>query len=92
MSDRSCAACVFFDASFDGASYGLCRRGAPRFGPHGTLDGVWPEVDVDDWCGEFRKVPACGDPGCLDCAAHSDSVKKLTADIEAHLAKPEAAP
>lgn len=62
--DNECASCFYFtnDGRDDGS--GLCRRYAPRpisddlvkLGNHPI---TWPEVEVDDWCGEF-KAPAKG--------------------------------
>jgi hypothetical protein len=50
-----CEHCAFRDAIF-------CRRYAPRpAGPHeSTLHyehATWPEVEFDDWCGEFQQRP-----------------------------------
>lgn len=58
---RACANCRFFLSSgFQVNEYrpGECRRNAPH-ASHGSINakyGVrqkWPEVDADDWCGEF---------------------------------------
>jgi hypothetical protein len=51
----SCRECSWFDS--DGGFEGECRAHPPVCRP--DTEFVWPEVRVDDWCGEFRapKVP-----------------------------------
>ena len=53
---RECPKCEFFDA-------GNCRRFPPTVAPwpndnqHPVLytpETCWPQVNVKDWCGEFR--------------------------------------
>ena len=47
-----CANCVFYDAltEKDGISIGLCKIKAPT-----QIEQGWPEVDFNDWCGEFAE-------------------------------------
>lgn len=45
-----CRVCKFFLP--DGSLTGQCRRYAPRPGATDALV-EWPEVDDEDWCGEF---------------------------------------
>ncbi len=59
-----CLTCQFFDRrdqrSADGksAQWGQCRREPPRLSPVNgkphMIEGVWPHVRGDDWCGEYR--------------------------------------
>lgn len=48
-----CATCVFFDR-LDGPEprFGLCRRNPPLLVEQGALNGGWPVIEDDDWCGE----------------------------------------
>ena len=55
-----CVTCVFFDRG-DGASsgtaWGQCRRMPPALHPVNMksymIEGVWPHVREDDWCGQW---------------------------------------
>lgn len=59
-----CIACGFYDRQGSGQtdsrgiSWGQCRRTAPALHPVNQksfmIEGVWPHVRDDDWCGEFR--------------------------------------
>ena len=61
---HKCATCNFFDRrnarGVDGRSSrsGQCRHGAPMLSPLTTktyqIEGVWPTVRDDDWCGEWK--------------------------------------
>lgn len=56
-SPLSCATCRFFDLlTEDGQpdEYGLCLRNPPQFVEPGCLNGGWPIVQKDQWCGEHR--------------------------------------
>jgi hypothetical protein len=58
--------CQFYDRKGAGAEgrspqWGQCRRTSPLLSP-GTaksymIEGVWPTVRDDDWCGEWRSQP-----------------------------------
>ncbi len=40
-----------------------CRRDSPGADPGNEFARVWPQVDSDDWCGEFEassEAPASG--------------------------------
>jgi hypothetical protein len=52
----SCGACVFF--SSPGKTWGSCRRNPPVVvtGIH-AVESQWPEVQVTEWCGEFKVMP-----------------------------------
>ena len=59
-----CLSCQYFDRrnarSKDAKStqWGQCRRSAPMLSPQSAkphmIEGVWPHVRDDDWCGEYR--------------------------------------
>jgi hypothetical protein len=61
-----CQTCQYFDRhdqrSADGklVQSGQCRREAPRLSPVNVkahmIEGVWPHVRGDDWCGEHRAL------------------------------------
>lgn len=51
MDNPACLTCKFFNR-FDGPpAHGECRRRAPKFMPP---FGLWPDVHIDDFCGEHR--------------------------------------
>ena len=59
-----CIGCCYYDrqngsnTDSRGVSWGQCRRTAPALHPINQktfmIEGVWPHVRDDDWCGEFR--------------------------------------
>ena len=59
-----CLTCQFFDRhdarNGDGKAiqWGQCRRNAPSLSPFNAkphmIEGVWPHVRGDDWCGEYK--------------------------------------
>ncbi|MEO7499462.1 MAG: hypothetical protein ABJB78_03990 [Betaproteobacteria bacterium] len=59
-----CLTCQFFDRhgarGGDGKAvqWGQCRRNAPSLSPLNAkphmIEGVWPHVRGDDWCGEYK--------------------------------------
>ncbi len=62
-----CMSCQFFDrknGSAEGRSpqWGQCRRTSPLLSPVTAksymIEGVWPTVRDDDWCGEWRTQAA----------------------------------
>jgi len=60
---RKCVACQYFDRNESRAAqdstqrWGQCRRGVPVLNPATAkgyvVEGVWPHVREDDWCGEW---------------------------------------
>lgn len=60
----SCVNCQFYDrkgaraADARGLRWGLCRRDAPRLSPvlvkSHAVEGIWPTVRDDDWCGQWQ--------------------------------------
>jgi hypothetical protein len=61
---EKCVNCQFYDRrngrSSDGraAMWGQCRRHSPHLNPLSAksylVEGVWPLIRDDDWCGEWR--------------------------------------
>lgn len=61
---EKCVACQFYDrghqpqADQRGIQWGQCRRSAPHLHPVNQksfmIEGVWPHVRDDDWCGEWK--------------------------------------
>jgi len=65
---EKCLGCHFYDRQLNnqtdsrGIQWGQCRRSAPRLHPINQksfmIEGVWPHVRDDDWCGEWKSAPA----------------------------------
>ena len=61
---EKCQVCQFYDRQNakpnDGkvTQWGQCRRGSPMLHPINAksymIEGVWPHVRDDDWCGEWK--------------------------------------
>ena len=61
---EKCIGCNFYDrpsgkqADSRGIQWGQCRRHAPMLHPINQkthmIEGVWPHVRDDDWCGEWK--------------------------------------
>ena len=58
-----CIGCQFYDrqnGSQGGSQWGQCRRAAPMLHPINQksfmIEGVWPHVRDDDWCGEWKAL------------------------------------
>jgi len=60
---EKCMTCQFYDRKLakgaGGApSWGQCRRSAPLLNPVNAksymIEGIWPTVRDDDWCGEWK--------------------------------------
>lgn len=61
---EKCQVCQFYDRQnakpSDGqvTQWGQCRRASPRLHPINAksymIEGVWPHVRDDDWCGEWK--------------------------------------
>jgi hypothetical protein len=59
-----CIGCCFYDrqngnnTDSRGVSWGQCRRTPPALHPVNQksfmIEGVWPHVRDDDWCGEYK--------------------------------------
>ncbi|MGE5171109.1 MAG: hypothetical protein ACM3JC_12165 [Rudaea sp.] len=72
---EKCVACQFYDrdearSADKGVRWGKCRRGVPIVHPVSAksymVEGIWPHVRDDDWCGEWaahkHRQPASPDP------------------------------
>ena len=65
-----CTTCQFYDRQRRGsestANAGQCRRQAPALSPLNQksymIEGVWPTVRDDDWCGEWKALVRRVDP------------------------------
>ncbi len=65
-----CTTCQFYDRQARGAektaNAGQCRRSAPALSPINQksymIEGVWPTVRDDDWCGEWKALARRADP------------------------------
>jgi hypothetical protein len=61
---EKCVNCQFYDRRSGGptdgraAMWGQCRRHSPHLNPLSAksylVEGVWPLIRDDDWCGEWR--------------------------------------
>jgi hypothetical protein len=59
---EKCISCQFYDRKNAGEGrspqWGQCRRTAPLLSPGPVksymIEGVWPTVRDDDWCGEWK--------------------------------------
>ena len=58
-----CVSCLYYDRAKAGsdakaANAGQCRRAGPTLSPINQksymIEGVWPTVRDDDWCGEWK--------------------------------------
>jgi hypothetical protein len=71
-----CNNCQFYDRQDKGSGLGQCRRQAPALSPINAkaymIEGVWPTVRDDDWCGEWKSGLRRGpDPRFADFASTS---------------------
>lgn len=74
---EKCVTCHYYDRrnsrTVDGrmARAGQCRKMAPLLSPNPSksylVEGVWPTVRDDDWCGEWKILPRR--PGQVAAAA-----------------------
>jgi hypothetical protein len=69
-----CVACQYYDRNRRGSenkapNAGQCRRTAPALSPLNQksymIEGVWPTVRDDDWCGEWKAPVRRVDPSRL---------------------------
>ena len=60
-----CVSCIYYDRAKSGGdtktgNAGQCRRAGPTLSPINQksymIEGVWPTVRDDDWCGEWKAV------------------------------------
>ena len=61
-----CVNCQYYDRQNKGQGVGQCRRAAPALSPINAkaymIEGVWPTVRDDDWCGEWKVAGRRTDP------------------------------
>lgn len=59
---EKCVNCQYYDRQWARPTWGQCRRHSPHLNPVTAkayvVEGVWPLVRDDDWCGEW-KVLTC---------------------------------
>ena len=68
-----CTSCQYYDRNRNGdpkaGNAGQCRRSAPMLSPINQksymIEGVWPTVRDDDWCGEWKALVRRVDPSRL---------------------------
>ena len=63
---EKCVGCHYYDRNAGkqtdarGTQWGQCRRAAPMLHPINQkaymIEGVWPHVRDDDWCGEWKSA------------------------------------
>ena len=65
MGVERCVTCMYYDRKKTGAdaksgNAGQCRRSGPSLSPLNQktymIEGVWPTVRDDDWCGEWKAL------------------------------------
>lgn len=109
---QKCLGCQFYDrrnASTNdgkGTLWGQCRRTAPLLHPLNAktymVEGVWPHVRDDDWCGEWKAGvrrpegrPAdlmMGSPAQQPALAAAPRVTAITKPMPAAIAAPAPQP
>jgi hypothetical protein len=72
---EKCVSCQFYDRNDaqvedKGVRWGKCRRTGPVVHPMSAkaymVEGIWPHVRDDDWCGEFVAGTRRGDGAPAD--------------------------
>jgi hypothetical protein len=79
MTVDKCVSCQFYDRQpirpndGRGIQWGQCRREAPRLQPINAkshmIEGVWPHVRDDDWCGELKPATRRAEPRVCEAAS-----------------------
>ena len=79
-----CVICHYYDRrngkSTDGkaAQAGQCRRTAPALSPINAkaymIEGVWPTVRDDDWCGEWKALVRRAEPSRISDAPSASTM------------------
>ena len=74
-----CIVCQHYDrqrakpGDAKGVQWGQCRRSAPMLNPVNAksyiIEGVWPHVRDDDWCGDLKVVVRREEPRQADVAS-----------------------
>jgi len=72
---EKCVACQYYDrnaaqAEDKGVRWGQCRRSGPMVHPLSAktymVEGIWPHVRDDDWCGEWTAAKRKGESVSTD--------------------------
>ncbi|MBL3569969.1 hypothetical protein DSD19_14870 [Rhodovulum sp. BSW8] len=63
MATNTCSSCAFFEDHMANTGEtkkdaGLCRFNPPISQPEADARGLWPIVQINDWCGHFEKEDA----------------------------------
>jgi len=76
-----CQHCQYYERNPSGGAggkspnAGLCRRHAPSLSPINPktylIEGIWPTVRDEDWCGEFKLAARRGDTQRADALINS---------------------
>lgn len=78
-----CTSCQYYDrhqrnADAKSPNAGQCRRSAPALSPINQktymIEGVWPTVRDDDWCGEWKALVRRVDPSRLSEALQATAM------------------
>lgn len=87
---EKCQICQYYDRqnvkSHDGQAtqWGQCRRQAPMLHPVNVksfmIEGVWPHVRDDDWCGEWKLLARRSDVRVTEVSpvTHVEQVSRVT--------------
>ena len=57
MDKQCCGTCQFFLHSESVENEGTCRRHAPTINHDPQNHGVWPVINIREWCGEWEQDP-----------------------------------
>lgn len=89
MSVEKCINCRFYDRRhakpLDGKAplWGQCRRHAPQLNPNPiaakayVVEGIWPLVRDDDWCGEWKVIVHVAEAWQPEASAAADDLPPL---------------
>ena len=88
-----CVSCHFYDrksaraSDARGLQWGLCRRDAPHLNPVNAkmhaIEGVWPTVRDDDWCGQWQAERRHNAPGTTGSIVQSVTATQVVAAARA---------
>ena len=79
-----CTGCQHYDRNKGNgegksANAGQCRRNAPQLSPINQksymIEGVWPTVRDDDWCGEWKALMRRTDQARIDPFLHNTDAR-----------------
>jgi len=66
--EQACLTCRFFDRATSDSEQGECRRHAPlpaavEDAELRVVDALWPQVLIEEWCGEWEPKTATSSRG-----------------------------